>query len=405
MTLNNFKDLGLSGPLVNVLSKNGITVPTEIQTKTIPPAIAGRDIMASAETGSGKTAAFLLPIIERLKRPGQLRALVLVPTRELALQIEDQAKLYGRSRRLRAVSVVGGQSIDRQIRALNSGTDILIATPGRLNDLIDRGRVKLDLIEILVLDEADRMLDMGFLPQVRSIIKHLPAERQTMLLTATLSRAVEQLALESLAKYVRVEAARSATTVATLTQTVYPVLSHAKTPMLLTLLKQHKTSSFLVFTQTKRGADRLSQILRANKLDVAILHSGRSQSQRNSALASFRSGQSRVLVATDVAARGIDVDNISYVINYEVPATAEDYIHRVGRTARAGQSGCALTFVSPEEEPTLAMIERMAGVKLERSRLKGFSDGRSEEQVKLASELARMRRPSSRSFSSNRAWR
>lgn len=405
MISNDFNDLGLSGPLVNVLSKTGITTPTEVQTKTIPPALAGRDIMASAETGSGKTAAFLLPIIERLKRPGQLRALVLVPTRELALQIEDTAKLYSRPRRLRVVSVVGGQNIDRQMRALAAGADILIATPGRLNDLIDRRAVKLGSIEILVLDEADRMLDMGFLPQVRSIIKHLPKERQTMLLTATLSRDVEKLARESMVKYVRVEAARSATTVATLTQTVYPVLSHAKTPMLLALLKEHKTSSFLVFTQTKRGADRVSQVLEANRLSVAILHSGRSQSQRNSALASFRSGQSRVLVATDVAARGIDVDNIAYVINYDVPSTAEDYIHRVGRTARAGQSGFAFTFVSPEEEPTLAMIERMAGVTLERSRLKGFSDGRSDEQIKLASEIARLGRPSSRSFSSNRAWR
>ena len=405
MNLSNFTELGLSARLVNVLEKLGITEPTEVQAKAIPPALAGRNIMASAETGSGKTAAFLLPIIERLQRPGKARALVLAPTRELALQIEANAKSYSQAARLRTVAVVGGESLTKQIRALNSGVDIIIATPGRLNDLIERGTVPLAAIEVLVLDEADRMLDMGFLPQVRRIIRHLPAQRQTLLLTATLSRAVEQLARELMTNYERVEAARLANTVATLTQKAFSVLAHAKTPLLLALLKQHTEGTFLVFTQTRRGADRLAHILTANRHEVVTLHSDRSQSQRNSALASFRAGRARVLVATDVAARGIDVDDIRFVINYEVPASADDYIHRVGRTARAGRDGSALTLVSPEEESMLSLIERATGISLERSKVQGFSDGRSDEQIKLGSEIARLRAPSTRSYRAGRASR
>jgi ATP-dependent RNA helicase RhlE len=405
MNLSNFTELGLSVRLVNVLEKLGITEPTEIQAKAIPPALAGHNLMASAETGSGKTAAFLLPIIERLQRPGRARALVLAPTRELALQIEANAQSYSRAARLRTVAIVGGESLSKQIKALNSGVDLIIATPGRLNDLIERGAALLATIEVFVLDEADRMLDMGFLPQVRRIIRQLPVKRQTLLLTATLTRAVDQLARELMTNYERVEATRQATTVATLTQKAFPVLAHAKTPLLLALLKQHPEATFLVFTQTRRCADRLAHILTANRHEVVTLHSDRSQSQRNSALLSFRSGRARVLVATDVAARGIDVDDIRFVINYEVPATAEDYIHRVGRTARAGRDGSALTLVSPEEESMLAVIERTMSFKLERSKLLGFSDGRSEEQILLASEIARLRAPSTRSYRAGRTSR
>ncbi|MFY9574948.1 MAG: DEAD/DEAH box helicase [Blastocatellia bacterium] len=405
MSSNSFGKLGLRAPLADALERLGITDPTEIQTKTIPHALAGRNIMASAETGSGKTLAFLLPIIQRLNGHGVTRALVLAPTRELALQIEANAKLYGRAHGLRTVAVVGGESLPGQIRALRGGIDILVATPGRLNDLLERGSVSLKAIEVLVLDEADRMLDMGFLPQVRRIIKHVPHKRQTMLLTATLSTEVERLARELLTTCVRVEATRSATTVATLTQKAFAVLSHAKTPMLLALLRQHSEDTFLVFTQTRRGADRVARILTANKHEVVTLHSDRSQSQRNKALDSFRSGRVRVLVATDVAARGIDVDDISFVVNYEVPPTADDYIHRVGRTARAGRGGSALTLVSPEEESTLASIERAAGIKLERARVTGFTDGRSEEQMRLTTEIGMLRRSQTRSFRATRASR
>jgi ATP-dependent RNA helicase RhlE len=403
VTLNDFNQLSLSAPLVRLLTEFGLTEATEIQSKVIPLALAGRDIMASAETGSGKTAAFLLPIIERLQKRGPTRALILAPTRELANQIDSNAKSYSSAARLRTALVVGGESASAQIRALKTGVDILIATPGRLNDLIERGVVPLKSIEVLVLDEADRMLDMGFLPQVRRIIKHLPTKRQTMLLSATLSGAVEQLARELMTRCERVVAAQPAATVATLQQKAFPVLSHAKLPLVLALLQQHADGTFLIFTQTRRGADRLSKVLTSNKFGVATLHSDRNQSQRNQALASFRSGRARVLVATDVAARGIDVDGITFVVNYEVPSTAEDYIHRVGRTARAGRNGSALTLVSPEEESMLASIERATGVNLERAKLKGFSDGRSDEQIRLGSEIGRLRSSTARSFSRSRA--
>ena len=405
MSVPTFGKLGLSARLVTVLKKLGLTEPTEIQTQSIPPALAGRDILASAETGSGKTAAFLLPIIERIELAEATRALVLAPTRELALQIEENAKRYGRAARLRTVAVVGGESADKQIRALKSGVDILIATPGRLNDLIERGVVALADYSILVLDEADRMLDMGFLPQVRRIIQHLPRKRQTMMLTATLPRGVEQLARELLRDYVRVDVTHPVTTVATLTQKVFPVSSHSKTPLLLALLNQHTDGSFLIFMQTRRDADRLAQVLKANRFAAVTMHSDRSQAQRNAALASLRAGRVRILVATDVAARGIDVDNISFVVNYEVPATVEDYVHRVGRTARAGRNGSAFTLVSPDEEAMLSTIERFTGAELERSRVSGFSDGRSEEQIRLAGEIARLRAMTTRSYRPGRASR
>jgi ATP-dependent RNA helicase RhlE len=405
VTLNDFNQLSLSAPLVRLLTEFGLTEPTEIQSKVIPLALAGRDIMASAETGSGKTAAFLLPIIERLQKRGPTRALILAPTRELANQIDSNAKSYSSAARLRTALIVGGESASAQIKAIKSGADILIATPGRLNDLIERGVVPLKNIEVLVLDEADRMLDMGFLPQVRRIIKHIPTKRQTMLLSATLSGAVEQLARELMTRCERVVAAQPAATVATLQQKAFPVLSHAKLPLVLALLQQHADGTFLIFTQTRRGADRLSKVLTSNKYGVATLHSDRNQSQRNQALASFRSGRARVLVATDVAARGIDVDGITFVVNYEVPSTAEDYIHRVGRTARAGRNGSALTLVSPEEESMLASIERATGVNLERAKLKGFSDGRSDEQIRLGSEIGRLRSSTARSFTRSRASR
>jgi superfamily II DNA/RNA helicase len=405
VSLTNFDRLGVSAPLVATLKRLGITEPTVIQTKVIPQALAGRNLIASAETGSGKTAAFMLPIIERLENPGSLRALVLAPTRELAIQIETHAKQYSRTAKLRTLAVVGGESLSKQMNALRAGVDILIATPGRMNDLLERGAVRLKEIQIFVLDEADRMLDMGFLPQVRQITRLLPRKRQTMLLTATLSRAVEQLAREMMSDAIRIETEISATTVATLDQKALAVVSHAKLPLLLALLKQHNEGSFVVFTQTRRGADRLTQALTANKHNVVTLHSDRTQSQRNRALASFRSGQARVLIATDVAARGIDVNHIAFVVNYEVPTTADDYIHRVGRTARAGRAGVALTLVSPEEESALASIERATGVRMERSKVIGFSDGRSEEQIRIANEVARLRSSSRNSYSRNRAFR
>jgi ATP-dependent RNA helicase RhlE len=403
----NFSELGLSESLVRVLKGLCITEPTEIQYKTIPQALAGRDVLASAETGSGKTAAFVLPLIERLQMPaqGKTRALVLAPTRELALQIEVHARRFNRAVRLRTVALVGGESVTKQLRLLAAGADIIIATPGRLNDFILRGVVRFESIEVFVLDEADRMLDMGFLPQVRRIMQHLPRQRQTMLLSATMSGAVEQLAHEMTIDPVRIEASPPTATVATLTQSAYSVLSHAKVPLLLRLLEQDGKGSFLVFLETKRDADRVARALAAHQHSVDTIHSDRTQAQRNRALASFKSGRVRVLVATDVAARGLDVDNISHVVNYAVPSTVEDYLHRVGRTARAGRPGSAVTLVSPEEESALALIERSTGRQIPRSQLSGFSDGRSDNQVRLAAEIGRLRGSYSRSFKPRRAWR
>ncbi|MEW6212992.1 MAG: DEAD/DEAH box helicase, partial [Acidobacteriota bacterium] len=284
-----------------------------------------------------------------------------------------------------------GERESKQLRALDARPDIIVATPGRLNDFLSRKMVSLKTIQFFVLDEADRMLDMGFLPQVRRILAHLPRERQTMLLSATLSSDVERLAREMLRDPARVEAARKRATVATLNQKAYPVLAHAKVPMLLALLRYHAEGSFLVFTETKRSADQIARVLAANRHRVATLHSNRSQSQRNAALADFKRGRVSVLVATEVAARGIDVDDISHVINYDVPQSVESYLHRVGRTARAGREGEALTLVSPNEEAMLAAIERSTGVTLERSRLSGFSDGRTEQQISLATEIGRLR--------------
>ena len=406
MEFTSFNELGLSSPVVGTMNRLGITVPTEVQSKVIPLALEGKDIAASAETGSGKTAAFLLPIIERLKHPGSLRAIILAPTRELVVQIEANAKAYSRTARLRTVAVVGGESMTRQIKAIKAGADIIVATPGRLNDLVNQRLVPLKAIEVFVLDEADRMLDMGFFPQVRQLVAYLPKNRQTMLLSATFSSAVEKLSRELLINPARVVAARTTTTVAKLTQKAFTVLSSHKESLLLALLKHHDEGTFLVFTRTKRTADRIAHTLTANRHSVATLHSDRTQSQRNSALSSFREGRVRVLVATDVAARGIDVDHVSHVINYEVPASAEDYVHRVGRTARAGRSGSALTLVSPSEEPALGLIERATGVNMERSRLQGFSDGRSEEQLRVMASLPKVARPSfTRSFSPRRASR
>lgn len=388
--------------MVGVLESINITSPTEIQERAIPHALAGRDLVASSETGSGKTAAFLLPIIQQLARHGAPRALVLAPTRELALQTEANAKTFGHPFRLRTAALVGGERESKQLRALDARADIIVATPGRLNDFLNRRMVSLKTIQFFVLDEADRMLDMGFLPQVRRIITHLPRQRQTMLLSATMSREVERLAREMLSDPVRVEAARKATTVATLNQKAYPVLAHAKVPMLLALLRQHTGGSFLIFTETKRSADQIARVLTANRHRVATLHSDRSQSQRNAALADFKNGRVDVLVATDVAARGIDVDDISHVVNYDVPQSVESYLHRVGRTARAGRDGEAVTLVSPNEEAMLATIERSTGITLERSRLSGFSDGRTDQQISLATEIGRLRGTRARSVGPRR---
>jgi len=357
-----FKNFGLSDPLVQGILATGYIAPTEIQSQAIPAAMAGRDVVGCAQTGTGKTAAFVLPILDRLSHepaPKQriVRALVLTPTRELAIQIEAAILEYGRFTHLKAIAVYGGVKIKAQITKLRHGVDIVVATPGRLLDHMDRRTVELGKIEVLVLDEADRMLDMGFIHDVRKIVGRLPRNRQTMLFSATISPDVKRLAADMLKNPVTIQIGRLYNPIDTITQHAYRVRRDQKTPLLLHMLEREKMQSVLIFSRTKHGADRIHRNLSKAHIVSIPLHSDRTQAQRQQALDGFKSGKYRVMVATDIAARGIDVDGISHVINYDVPAYPEDYIHRIGRTGRAAATGDAITLVAPEEEPSLRKIE------------------------------------------------
>jgi ATP-dependent RNA helicase RhlE len=336
--------------------------PTPIQQEAIPAALAGRDQIGCAETGSGKTAAYLLPILQHQHalKPA-LRTLILAPTRELAAQIGQNCQHLARFTSIRSAVIYGGLKWGPQVQALRRGISILVATPGRLLDHLRRGTISLSSIEILVLDEADRMLDMGFLPDVRRIVSRLPKTRQTMLFSATINAAVEQLAKEMLDDPVKIQIGRRATPPAQLRQTAYAVPASSKLALLVALLEAKQMKSALVFSQTRRGAERLAADLRRRGYRAEALHAGRTQGQRQAALAGFRSGDFQVLVATDVAARGLDITRVSHVINYEVPNYPQDYVHRIGRTARAGSSGHALTLVSPREHLAWEAIERFLG--------------------------------------------
>lgn len=369
----NFDQFNLDSRLSAGITRAGYQTPTPIQEAAIPAAVRGRDIIGTAQTGTGKTAAFILPILHRLLngQRGLPRALIVTPTRELAEQINDVIRALSAGTRLRSATIYGGVGANPQIKALKDGVEILVACPGRLLDLINQRHARMDRIEILVLDEGDRMFDMGFLPDVRRIIKSVPAQRQTMLFSATFPPEIEQLAAQTLTNPQRIAMGLSRPA-HTVTHALYPVPAHLKSALLLKLLKQTDTDSVLVFTRTKYRAQKVAhQIARAG-FKVTSLHSDRTQGQRQSALNGFKRGHYHIMVATDIAARGLDVESISHVINFDMPDTADAYIHRIGRTGRAERTGDAFTLVTSEDNDTIRTLERIMGKPLPRQTLEGF---------------------------------
>jgi ATP-dependent RNA helicase RhlE len=363
--LSNFSDFGLAASILKAIAAEGYATPTPIQSHAIPEVLSGRDLCGIAQTGTGKTAAFALPILQRLssaparRRPSTCRALVLSPTRELASQIAESFRIYGRELPLSTAVVFGGVPIGAQQRRLASGVDILVATPGRLLDLIDRKSFTLSNVRILVLDEADRMLDLGFIHALRRIVSLLPRQRQTLLFSATMPRTIASLAEEYLNDPIKVAVTPAATTVELVDQGVVFVSSDRKRQLLASLLSDPALERVLVFTRTKHGADRVVRHLNGAGIEAIAIHGNKSQPQRERALAGFRAGHTRVLVATDIAARGIDVDGVSHVINFELPNVPEDYVHRIGRTARAGAAGIAISLCCEEERAYLRDIEKL----------------------------------------------
>ena len=378
----NFSQLGLAPAQVRACESLGYNTPTPIQRQAIPVVLSGRDLIGCAETGTGKTAAFLLPIIQKISedhRPG-IRVLVLAPTRELALQIQEHYQALNHVKTNVSVVAIGGANIKTQISDLRRGAAVLIATPGRLLDLTERGVVKLSGIEVLVLDEADRMLDMGFLPAIRRVLSLLPAKRQTLLFSATMSSSIEQLARSTTKDPKLIEVNPRGRAATMVEQIAYQVPLESKTALLLELLEKEREpfERVLVFTRTRRGAERLSHILKSRDHSVQRIHADRTQSQREAALRAFSDGRARVLVATDIAARGLDIEAVSHVINYDVPAAPEDYVHRIGRTGRAGNQGQAITIVAPVDESAVRAVERLTGQTVRRIVPKSFTPSRSE---------------------------
>ena len=367
-----FKQFGLPDEIVRGVQAAGYTDPTPIQLRAIPLVMTGKDVIGSAQTGTGKTAAFALPILSLLKTHGKLRCLVLVPTRELAAQVETAYRDYGRFTNLRTVVIFGGVGYGQQKQDLQRGVDVVVATPGRLLDLLGQGTLHLNDISILVLDEADRMLDMGFMPDVRRIIEHCPRQRQTMLFSATIPPEIERLAAWALRTPERLQIGAIRSPAETVTHACYPVASSQKYQLLAELLKRTNYDSVLIFSRTKHGADKIAHRLKADNHAVAALHSNRTQRERVEALEGFKSGKYEVMVATDIAARGIDVEDISHVINYDVPQHPEDYVHRIGRTGRALKVGDAYTLVTSEELDDIRAIERFIGQKIPRMKLDNF---------------------------------
>ncbi len=384
-----FAELDLAPEVLHAVRDAGYTHPTPIQQQAIPLALAGRDLIGLAQTGTGKTAGFTLPIVHNLlttpliddkgEPVHRARVLILTPTRELAAQVEESFRKYGKHTSLRVVPVYGGVGIEPQSKALRKGVDVVVATPGRLLDHMERGNVAFDDLEVLVLDEADRMLDMGFAPQLNRIVDEIPRYRQTLLFSATMPPEVEALARKYLRKPVVVQVGRRSEAASTVTHAVYPVPRDRKNTLLVELLKKPEMDSVLVFTRTKHGADRVVRHLEDEGIAATAMHADKSQGERTRALDDFKAGKIRVLVATDIAQRGLDVSGISHVINYDVPQQPEDYVHRIGRTGRAAATGDAFTFMSPDEISMVRAIERMIGQQIPRISVPGYDFGTSAD--------------------------
>ncbi len=393
-----FADLGLDQALLQAVVAEGYATPSPIQLKAIPAVLANRDVMAAAQTGTGKTAGFTLPMLQRLSKgpkvaPNSIRALVLTPTRELAAQVAESVETYGKFLPLRSTVVFGGVKINPQMMKLRRGVDVLVATPGRLMDLYQQNAVKFSQVEILVLDEADRMLDMGFIKDIKKIIALLPKKRQTLMFSATFNPEIRDLAQKFLHEPIEIAVGQKNSTVQSVEQKVFPVDKSRKTQLLTHLIKQNDWQQVLVFTKTKRGANLLSQNLIASGIQSAAIHGNKSQGARTAALANFKQGKVRVLVATDIAARGLDIEQLPQVVNFELPHVPEDYVHRIGRTGRAGATGEAVSLVSPDEKDLLVAIERLIKKTIPKETITGFEAGQRTPQTKLLPAAKKSIRP------------
>jgi ATP-dependent RNA helicase RhlE len=397
-----FENLGLSEALLKAVAEQQYTEPTPIQAQAIPAILGGGDLMASAQTGTGKTAGFTLPILQKLAgreqrtRAGQVRALILTPTRELAAQVHDSLKTYGKYLKIRSAVVFGGVKINPQMMILRGGLDVLVATPGRLLDLHQQNAVKFDELEILVLDEADRMLDMGFIRDIKKVLALLPPKRQNLLFSATFSGEIQELAKSLLKNPAQISVAPMNTTAERVTQTLHPVDKSRKTELLSHLIRSNSWYQVLVFSRTKHGANKLVQMLEKDGINAAAIHGNKSQAQRTKVLHQFKTGQLQVLVATDIAARGIDIDQLPYVINFDLPDVPEDYVHRIGRTARAGAEGEAISLVSQDQTKQLRQIERVLKTRLTLKTVPGFEQREQVQEEAPARRAQPARRPAPR---------
>ena len=393
-----FTALGLSAPILEAVTEQGYETPSPIQSQAIPAIIQGKDVMAAAQTGTGKTAGFTLPLLERLssgKRPNanQARALVLTPTRELAAQVGESVSLYGKHLPLRSTIVFGGVKINPQMMKLRNGVDVLVATPGRLMDLYNQKAVKFDQLEVLVLDEADRMLDMGFIRDIKKIIALLPKNRQNLLFSATFSPQIRELAKGLVNNPVEISVSPPNSTTKLVKQWISPVDKSKKSALLTHLIHENRWQQVLVFSRTKHGANRLARHLEGNGINAAAIHGNKSQGARTKALAGFKDGSIRCLVATDIAARGLDIEQLPQVVNFDLPNVAEDYVHRIGRTGRAGATGQAVSLVSVDEFAQLADIERLVGELLERQIVAGFEPKEPLPEARLDRRPPKPKKP------------